>query len=419
MAKAIEREQLRKREANFQLIGRAKLNDFTYKIDEEAKYSDWIYNVLNLGVECGDNGTIYAEMMGGYGAERDNVVYAHGKKENDSGKMVDDFQNRFTIDWEDRLNEDLFEDIGDRCFITVGIEKDSNDKYFIKKFLSEYDAIEYIKEHLESDTVLNVKGQFEYSEYNENIQTKKKIQSVFLSKVENPEEFRATFTQLILVDKDSVGDIDKDKMIVPIDAYVIDYVGKPRVDGAKLDVKKSISFPKMFELGFDAEHPEKTAKLIKKLFKPEKDEIWSIAVEGIITKGGATLSASIDDLPDDIKDLIDWNILTEKEALEKCVGGGGSVESYVICNPKINRLGEDKIPSIAIDKDAYTVDDLLFFAVAIEEALDEASGEFDKPKAQQKEEVKKEKVEEKKEEEEEEEDESDDALDLEDLLADL
>ena len=65
--------------SNFTLIGKAKINDYTFKIDEKAEKSDWIYNSMNLGVDCGEkHGTVYAEMLGGYADERENVIYAHG-----------------------------------------------------------------------------------------------------------------------------------------------------------------------------------------------------------------------------------------------------------------------------------------------------------------------------------------------------
>ena len=73
---------------SFVLIGEAKINEYTFKLDEKSEKSDWVYNSLNLGVYCGETcGTVYAEIMGGYGAERDNVIYVHGKDE--EGK--DDF----------------------------------------------------------------------------------------------------------------------------------------------------------------------------------------------------------------------------------------------------------------------------------------------------------------------------------------
>ena len=47
--------------SNFQIVGEAKVNDYTYKIDEKSDNSSWIYNSLNLGVDCGENGIVYSE----------------------------------------------------------------------------------------------------------------------------------------------------------------------------------------------------------------------------------------------------------------------------------------------------------------------------------------------------------------------
>ena len=85
MAKTKEKTPLTRENwiSNFTLIGEAVLKnpEYTFKIDERSEKSDWVYNALNLGVDCGEKfGTVYAEMMGGYGAERQNVIYAHGKK---------------------------------------------------------------------------------------------------------------------------------------------------------------------------------------------------------------------------------------------------------------------------------------------------------------------------------------------------
>ena len=129
MAKTKEEKTiLKKGQAQFQLIGEAKVNDYTFKIDEESS-SGWVYNVMNLGVDCGNGNVVYADMMGGYSNKGDSV------------------------DWEDRLDENITEQVGNQCFITVGLEKDAKDKTFSKKFLSSYDAIEYIKEHLTDGTV--------------------------------------------------------------------------------------------------------------------------------------------------------------------------------------------------------------------------------------------------------------------------
>ena len=65
------------------ILGKAVVNDYTFTIDKRSESSDWIYNRLNLTVDCGEkHGRISTELMGGYGSERGdkNVIYVHGKK---------------------------------------------------------------------------------------------------------------------------------------------------------------------------------------------------------------------------------------------------------------------------------------------------------------------------------------------------
>ena len=63
---------------------------------------------------------------------------------------------------------------------------------------------------------------------------------------EDEADFKATFAQTILLDKDSIGKTDKDKNTVELNAYVVDYVGKPKIDGKKVEVKKNVTYPKAF-----------------------------------------------------------------------------------------------------------------------------------------------------------------------------
>lgn len=201
--------------ASFNLVGEAKLNDYTYKIDEKSEKSSWIYNSLNLGVYCGEKyGTVYASMMGGYNEEKAGVIFAHGKKEDGS----DDFENQIQVAWEDRFDEDILESLGDMCFITVGLEQTNKNKVFYKKFLSEYDAIAYIQEHLEEGMVLNVRGNIRYSLYQEKVQMQKNINNIVLSKVDDAAKYKATFVQTVLLNKDSASlkkeQIDKDKGVL-------------------------------------------------------------------------------------------------------------------------------------------------------------------------------------------------------------
>lgn len=53
--------------------------------------------------------------------------------------------------------------------------------------------------------IVNVKGTIGYSEYEGNVSTKKEITSIVLSKIDDEADFKATFSQTILVDSKSIG----------------------------------------------------------------------------------------------------------------------------------------------------------------------------------------------------------------------
>jgi hypothetical protein len=373
MAKKEKKVLEKKNWANtFMLIGEAKINDYTYKLDEKSEKSDWIYNSLNLGVYCGETcGTVYAELMGGYGAERDNVVYVHGKKEDGS----DDFENKFTIDWDDRFDEDILESIGDLCFMTVGLEKNDKEKVFYKKFLTPYDMIAYINENLEDGMIVNVKGNLKYSTYNDETQVKKEINSVVLSKVDDKSKYCAKFTQTMLLTKDSVGQPDKEKGIIPIYAKVLDYLKEYK---GKL-VKCNIPYSKTFEYEVDFTNKELVQKVVAKVFKVQKG-VTEITFEGDLIEGGATVMATEDDIPDDIKALIDLEVYTLEEALAKCTVNGGRAKRMVIRKPQIKMVtGKDETQTPVLQKfdKKYEEEDLILDFMIGEDEEGEETPPFD------------------------------------------
>ncbi len=347
--------------SNFMLIGRPVIGDYTYKIDERSERSNWVYNSLNLGVDCGEKyGTVYSELMGGYSEENENKIYAHGKKEDGS----DDFEKQIIVDWEDRNNDDVLEEIGSLSFVTVGLEKTSEGKTFYKRFLSAYDAIAYIKEHLTEDMVVNVKGNLKYSTYNDNVQVRKNITSIVLSKVDDSANYKATFTQTILIDKDSASlkNIDKDKGVMYVDAKVLDFLKE--YNGVKLvnakGEEKGGQYPydKRFEFAMDFSNEAACKKIMDKLFKVKKG-ITQITFEGEFIEGGAVVTVTLDDLPDDIKDLVIAGVYTEEEACAKCTANGNRERRMVLKKPQIKLVGDDKVPVIQRFEERYTEEDLV------------------------------------------------------------
>lgn len=341
--------------ANFSIIGEAKINDHTFKIDGKSEKSSWIYNSLHLGVYCGEkHGTVYVSMMGGYSEEKEGVIYAHGKKED----KTDDFENQIHVAWEDRFNEEILETIGDMCFITVGLELTSKKKVFYKKFLSEYDAIAYIQEHLENDMVLNVRGNTRYQLYQDNTQTQRNVNNIVLSKVDDVAKYKATFVQTTLLNKDSASlqikeNIDKEKGVMYVSARVLDYLKE--LDG--IEVKGQYPFVKEFEFEMDFRN-EKICKLImEKVFKVKKD-VTQITFEGDFVSSGAAVTATWDDVPDDIKDLVECGIYTKEEALKRCSANGNSEDRMIIRKPHTRLVGDEKIPTVQKFERRFTEEDL-------------------------------------------------------------
>lgn len=367
MAKEKERKALKKGKASFNLIGRVKVTDKTFNLDNSYD-SGWTDNSMYVGVDCGGGNVIYAEMRSGFFPDKDNVIRAYSKDEkDDEGKS-----KSVEIAWEDRLDESLYDSISDSSFLTVGVEKDVKEKTVYKKFLTAYDAVDYLNEHLEDGMIVNVKGTLGYSEYEENVSTKKDITSIVLSKVEDEKDFKATFSQTILVDSKSIGKKNEEKNTIELSAYVVDYVGKPKIDGEKIEVRKNVVFPKTFEVAIN-ENPEITAKMLQKFFKPKKGKVAEITVTGNLVEGGSTVVITEDDIPDDIKELIEMGLYSEEEAEKKiAVGNNENREKrMIILKPDITYVGKDenRKPTVAFEDAKYDEDDLYFYEQAINEAF--------------------------------------------------
>lgn len=380
MAKEVTAKALKKGKATFNLIGKTKVTDKTFNLDNTYD-SGWTDNQMYLGVDCGNGNIVYAEMRSGFFPDKDNVIRAYSKDEKDEkgrSKSVE-------IAWEDRENEDLFDTISDSSFITVGVEKDVHDKTVYKKFLTAYDAVQYISEHLESDVVVNIKGNLKYSEYDDSVSVKKEITSIVLSKVENEEDFKSVFEQTILVDSASIGKKDAEKNTMELNAYVVDYVSSPKIDGKKVVVKKNVTFPKSFEVAIN-DNPEITAKMLQKYFKVrKKSNINELTVVGNLIEGAAIVNITDDDIPDDIKELIEMGLYSEEEAKKKCaVGNNNNREKrMVILKPSITYVGDgdDRKPTVAVEDAKYVETDLYFYEQALDDAGVESSIEETKESA--------------------------------------
>lgn len=365
----------------FKIIGKPRINDYTFKIDEHSSKSSWIYNSMNLGIDAGEKyGVCYASLMGGYSSERENKLYAHGKDEN--GR--DDYSNRIEVDWEERFDDSVLDEIGEQCFIRVGIEKTDKGKVFIKKFLSAYDAVNYVYENLTDDMVICVTGDIRYGLYNDNVTINKDIKSIRIWSVNDQNDFHAKFTQSILIDSNSTNmrDVDKSTGNMPIDAIVLDYIKE--INGH--EVKGQFPFHVNMEYHFDLSNKNACKTIYNKLFKVNKG-YTQITFEGDFISENSTVNVTVDDLPDDIKELVDCGIYTEEEALKECASTSGTRENHMfVRKPSIFMVGDgdNKLPTVQKFEEAY-MEDELDFSWAYEDVDDEDEDDdppFGKPESE-------------------------------------
>lgn len=349
---------LKKGASSFTLVGTVKLNYYSYSFDKKSKTSDWIYNSLNLGVNCGNGNIVYASMMGGFNAKNESCCYAYKKDE--TGKI--DYKSSIKVGFSERNDVHILNTIADECFIRVGLEKDLNGNIITEKFLFPYDAIKYISTHLKDGTTVRVNGnlRYQYSPSAQGAIINKNITSIYLSTVE-PKQYQAAFIQKILIDKDSVQRYNNEKNIIPILAYTIDYVSKI----GNIPIKQQLAFPISFEIEVNKENPELTDKFVNRFFKVKnKKSIDTIVVEGRMMESVDVQNAVIRDLPPDIIALIECGQITEKDALSKYTRGQ-KCKRFIIDKPYIKAQpdSEDKESfniSVVREENAYSENDLLF-----------------------------------------------------------
>ena len=87
-----------------------------------------------------------------------------------------------------------------------------------------------------------------------------------------------------------------------------------------------------------------------------------------------------DDIPDDIKELIEMGLYSEEEAEKKIAVGNGSRERrMIVVKPDITYVGtgDDRKPTVAFEDGKYDEDDLYFYEQALLDAGAEPSSDND------------------------------------------
>ncbi|MGP0689747.1 hypothetical protein ACW5UC_24695 [Priestia aryabhattai] len=360
------------------LTGKVKITEGSFAGLKESPTTGYMYTRIQFGVETAEGNTVWCEMMGGY-APSNPIIYAMNKEDN----------SPFTVNWNDRLNDGIVSTVADFKLHKVGLERDDNGKLIVKSFLSPVDVEQYLKQHLKDGMEITVRGQFEFSEYNDDTQRKMKIQNIFLPYQEKekdekgnetgnllPVKYEARFTQTILLTEDSfkrIAKADKDSGEVIIQARVVDYVSKR--NGKQ--VKKNLTFPLPIVVKINQDKPEITDKILSAFFDVKKGKVREITIEGDIIEGyeqSETSSKDIEISPE-IQELIDMGLYDEDEAKKKLTVRGSKVSKLVFSRPFLTKNDQGKLVT-DINDDKYKPEDL-FVNIEQEETGDSLTGSVD------------------------------------------
>lgn len=358
---AEEKQKLQPGKRYVTVVGKVKINDKSFSGELDSKHSDYIYSRINLGIETAEGNVIYGEMMGGY-SQSNPVIYSMNKEDNSPTQ----------INFADRLTPAIVESVADFKLHKVGLHRKEDGDLDVKTFLSPMDVHDYLKENLKDGMEVSVKGQFEYSEYNDDIKRKFIIQNIFLpyqrkEKDENgvetgeilPVQYHASFVQTVLLNEDSFKKITKEDAKegeVIVSAMAVDYVNKK--NGKK--IKKNFTFPVAITVKINKEKPEMTEKILNALFKVKKGKIRELTVEGQIYEGYDQQAVTTKDikLSDEIQELIAMGLYSEEEAKEKMTVRGNKVSKLIFTRPFIKKTDENPNGTLELSDDKYVPEDL-------------------------------------------------------------
>lgn len=357
-----EKVELYPSRRNVYLVGKVKLRDDSFKIAQVSK-SGYTYSSANFGVETATGNVVYVEVMGGYSPTNPII-----KTQNKAKDSID-------VNWADRLNPKVVEQVNEYKLLKASLAE--NDA---QAFLSQFDLIEYMKNNLEDGMEVVVRGQMRLSAYKGEPQRKIEVTGISLPYVkkddkgnELPVEYRATFTQTLIIDSDSL-DItseDEEKGETLLQAYAVDYISK--YDGEKIN--KNAMFPLVINVPIGTEQQRKVAE---RLFKVEEEGASEITVEGLVVEGydsSSTSSAEIE-LSEELQELVDLGIYTLEEVKSKVTVRGNKVSKLLFTKPAIKK-NDDGVVNILEEKGKYAQSDLFFYEQAINGEVPEKAENLD------------------------------------------
>ncbi len=307
------------RNNTFRFEGTVNVTDKTFVINKTNEKGTWVQNRMSLAIDCGEDGYHFVNLNGGYNPQGKSIIYLTTVDED--GKFLGR-EHALEIDFDERHNisKEDFDRINKNNLVRVRLEEEE------KTFITPYDAVEYIKDHLTDGMTVVVSGNVEETPsangddwFTNHVVTRISVKNKELLKPS------AVVDYTFLVDDHVVGQPNLEEKNIPLFFKGLTYVRK--VGDKKYN--QTCTFPKkvLYEANdFDTDiGKKKFAFGVENYFTPSKkgfvDE-WSMRCR---YKSGARMSTlKIEDLPKDIQNAIAMGFMTEEQILANAMAISGN-----------------------------------------------------------------------------------------------
>lgn len=358
------------RNNTFTFEGRAIISDKTFTINSTNKDGSWVHNGLNLGIDCGEHGINYVNCMGGYSTEKDNFIYLQLIGED--GKFLSGSESTKIVKWDDRfdLSDDELKIVNPQNIIRTYLEKGSDGKNLKRSFISMYDAIAYIKDHLNDKDPVIINGHIEYrpSEDGNDWYTTHVLDSISLRNEELLQP-KATLELMVLIDEKCVGQPNIEERNIPLYFKTLTYLRT--INGNKYNQVCTVPVKVLLDMNtFDLSNEPGQKKFkyaIKNYFSSKDGFVNELLIRGYYTGGAKKVEVSLDDLPKDIREAIENGIMDKEQVIGAMAINGTAQKNIVFLQvptfPKKVVIDdvEQVLPVPIHNKEKYKIDELLSF----------------------------------------------------------
>lgn len=362
------------RQNTFSFKGFASVTDKTFTINSTNTKGDWVHNALNLAIDCGESGINYVNAIGGYGPNRDNKIYL--QKVDSDGKFLSGENSTQIVSWDDRfdLTAEELSLVSYNSLVHVSLEKDENGNNVRKQFLSMYDAIAYIKDHLNDKDPIEVRGHLEYRPSPDGSEwyTQHVLDSITLK---NPEYLNpiASVDLMVLVGKKAMGKPNFEERNIPFFFNTLTYVRT--VDGNKYNQTCVVPVKVLLDMNggyFDAttEFGQKNIKYcVENFFEPsEEGRVDELLINCTYSGGVKKVEVTLNDLPKEIREAVEHGMMREEDVLgAMAISGSAPKELIFVQVPvystkvKDEKGNESQNVNMTQNKAKYADEDLITF----------------------------------------------------------